>query len=54
MNDTTDVIILPDATNNVPAIVNAEELTPRQIVEKLDSYISGQKNAKTYILTCKI
>ena len=46
MNDTTDVIILPDATNNVPAIVNAEELTPRQIVEKLDSYIIGQKNAK--------
>ena len=35
MNDSTDVIILPDATNNVPAIVNAEELTPRQIVEKL-------------------
>lgn len=46
MNDTIDVIILPDATNNVPAIVNAEELTPRQIVEKLDSYIIGQKNAK--------
>nr|WP_318705995.1 ATP-dependent protease ATPase subunit HslU [uncultured Treponema sp.] len=46
MNDTTDVIILPDATNNVSAIVNAEELTPRQIVEKLDSYIIGQKNAK--------
>ena len=32
MNDTTDVIILPDATNNVSAIVNAEELTPRQIL----------------------
>lgn len=46
MSDTTDVIILPDATNNVPAVVNAEELTPRQIVEKLDSYIIGQKNAK--------
>lgn len=43
----TEVITLPDNTENrQPAAVGAEELTPRQIVEKLDSYIIGQKNAK--------
>ncbi len=40
-----DIIILPDLGTQEP-IAQQEELTPRQIVEKLDSYIIGQKNAK--------
>ena len=28
----------------------AQDLTPRQIVEKLDSYIIGQKNAKKAVV----
>lgn len=42
----TDVIVLPDETAGKPAAVKAEDLTPRQIAERLDAYIIGQKNAK--------
>ena len=41
------VLVNPEEKKNVPAVVlQAEDLTPRQIVEKLDLYIIGQKNAK--------
>ncbi|MBR0155842.1 MAG: ATP-dependent protease ATPase subunit HslU [Treponema sp.] len=45
MNDF--VLVNPNEEKKEVAQVNiAETLTPRQIVEKLDSYIIGQKNAK--------
>lgn len=37
------VIYLPDAMSEIPA---EEDLTPRQIVEELDKYVVGQKQAK--------
>lgn len=40
------VLVNNEEKANVPATVSPEDLTPRQIVEKLDSYIIGQKNAK--------
>lgn len=43
----TDVIVLPDETGSSRQVaVKAEDLTPRQIAERLDAYIIGQKNAK--------
>ena len=44
MNDF--VLVNPNEKKEVAVVNVAETLTPRQIVEKLDSYIIGQKNAK--------